>query len=197
MAARSLDIGGDEEDAVRTLEDVLNRALALGAAVAGAIGAPCGELLAWLAEMSLLDELTASERMLLNEQASKQLVVDFSWQSERLVVLLWALNKIPTLPFPTPKTSVAFIEELLPPYGDESATEFCASARLRSEDELFDAAYEIQEFHVVALQRRMSRPNYQPSVSAVDEGVVRERHHAINWLVGYCGQSWDDVTTDT
>ncbi|WP_354413881.1 DUF4272 domain-containing protein [Variovorax atrisoli] len=58
---------------------------------------------------------------------------------------------------------------------------------------IFDAAYEIQEFHVVALQRRMSRPNYQPSVSAVDEGVVRERHHAINWLVGYCGQSWDDV----
>ena len=59
-------------------------------------------------------------------------------------------------------------------------TDFCASARLRSEDELFDAAYEIQEFHVVSLQRRMSRPNYQPSVSAVDEGVARERHHAIN-----------------
>jgi hypothetical protein len=197
MAARSLEIGGDEEDAVRPLQDVLNRTLALSAAVAGTVGAPCDELLAWIAETRLLDELTTRERMLLNEQASRQLVIDFSWQSERLVVLLWALNKIPSIPFPAPETSVAFIEELLPPYGDESATEFRTSARLRSEDELFAAANEIQELHVVALQRRMSRPGYRPSVSAVDEEVVRERHHAINWLVGYCGQAWDDVTTDT
>jgi hypothetical protein len=37
---------------------------------------------------------------------------------------------------------VAFIEELLPPYGDEPAAQFCASASLRSEDELFAAAHE-------------------------------------------------------
>src|SRR5688572_28590574 len=103
MTARSLEIGGDKEDAVRCVQDVLNRTLALGAAVAGAVGAPCGELLAWIADMGLLDELTTRERMLLKEQASRELVIDFSWQSERLVVLLRALNKIPALPFPAPE----------------------------------------------------------------------------------------------
>ena len=31
----------------------------------------------------------------------------------------------------------------------------------------------------------------------LDEGVIRERHRALNWLIGYLNQEWDDVTTDT
>jgi hypothetical protein len=197
MAARSLEIGACEEDPVRPLRDVLNRTLTLGAAVAAACGAPRDELLAWLTEMALVDELTARERKLLNQEAVEQLAIDLSWQSERLVVLLWALNKIPAIPFPAPKVSAAFIEELLPPYGDEPAAQFCASARLRSEDELFAAALEIQELHVVARQRRLSQPDYRPSVPELDAEVIQERHHAINWLVGYCRQSWDEIATDT
>lgn len=197
MAARSLEIGGCETDVVRPLRDILNRTLALGAAVAVACGAPSDELFDWLTEIELLDELSAKERMLLTEKASEQLVIDFSWQSERLVVLLWALNKVPELPFPTPGGSVAFIEELLPPYGDEPMAKFCASAQLRSEDELFSAAHQLQELHVVARQRRISNTEYRPDVPALDPEVVQERHHAINWLVGYSGQQWDEVTTDT
>ena len=39
------------------------------------------------------------------------------------------------------------------------------------------------------------------ALSAVCEdvlpSVVYERHYALNWLIGYCDQSWDEVTTDT
>jgi len=39
------------------------------------------------------------------------------------------------------------------------------------------------------------------SLLAVPHGVdcemVVERHHALNWLIGYQGQDWDDVSTDT
>ena len=31
----------------------------------------------------------------------------------------------------------------------------------------------------------------------VDEGIIRERHRALNWLIRYLNQEWDDVTTDT
>jgi hypothetical protein len=31
----------------------------------------------------------------------------------------------------------------------------------------------------------------------IDIEIIQERHHAINWITGYGGQSWDDVTTDT
>jgi hypothetical protein len=28
-------------------------------------------------------------------------------------------------------------------------------------------------------------------------GVIEERHYALNWLIGYFNQDWDDVATDT
>jgi hypothetical protein len=33
--------------------------------------------------------------------------------------------------------------------------------------------------------------------AGVEPGVTLERHHALNWLVGYMDRDWDDVTTDT
>jgi hypothetical protein len=27
--------------------------------------------------------------------------------------------------------------------------------------------------------------------------VTDERHYALNWLIGYLEQAWDDVSTDT
>jgi hypothetical protein len=31
----------------------------------------------------------------------------------------------------------------------------------------------------------------------IDIEIVQERHHAINWVTGYDGLPWDEVTTDT
>ena len=36
----------------------------------------------------------------------------------------------------------------------------------------------------------------QPSPKANEEIIV-ERHRALNWLIRYMNQDWDDVTTDT
>lgn len=44
---------------------------------------------------------------------------------------------------------------------------------------------------------RMRVEDCEPPVEVYDAGVVQERHHALNWLIGYCGQDWDDITTDT
>ena len=44
---------------------------------------------------------------------------------------------------------------------------------------------------------RDARLNGQPMPADIDIEVVQERHHAINWITGYCGLPWDEVTTDT
>ena len=31
----------------------------------------------------------------------------------------------------------------------------------------------------------------------LDGGVTMERHYALNWLIGYFDQEWDDISTDT
>jgi hypothetical protein len=197
MAKRSNEIGGEEGDLLQSLEKVLGRTLALGAVVAVSFDAPSNELMAWLKASGLETALTAEEREFLsNEMRSEKQLKNMSWQSERLLVLLWALCKIEVLPGPHDQCSIGTLEELLPPYGDHSLEEFQKTARLRSEDELFDAAVTLQDFHAFARQRSRD-PSYKVSAPAVDIEVVQERHHAINWLVGYCGASWDQVTTDT
>lgn len=39
--------------------------------------------------------------------------------------------------------------------------------------------------------------NGRDAPAGLEKGVVKERHYALNWLVGYMDQAWDDVTTDT
>jgi hypothetical protein len=188
-----MEIGGCEGDKPRSQDEVLDRTLALGAAVAASFDAPREELLEWLRESSLDAALTPSERAFLDGSGcTPKDQIRMTWHSERLVVLLWALGKVENMPVPGAQCSIAVLEELLPPYGDESLKDFRATARMRTEDDLFDAAFEIQELHVVALQR-VKHPGYRPSAPDVDLEVISERHHAINWLVGYESASWDDV----
>ena len=37
----------------------------------------------------------------------------------------------------------------------------------------------------------------QDAPSQIEAGIVYERHYALNWLIGYFGQDWDNVKTDT
>ena len=63
-----------------------------------------------------------------------------------------------------------------------------------SEDEIYDANELIYDAH---WKVRDAQINGRPVPEEIIPGLVQERHHAINWLMGYCGQEWDEVTTDT
>jgi Domain of unknown function (DUF4272) len=100
------------------------------------------------------------------------------------------------LPPTNAQCNIDLLERILPPYGDQSISDFRLTARLRTEDEFFDVAIQLQEQHALARQRA-TNPGYKPAEPVVDLEIIQERHHAINWLVGYSGDNWDDVTTDT
>ena len=34
-------------------------------------------------------------------------------------------------------------------------------------------------------------------ITEIHSGVVYERHYALNWLINYRNQEWDDVSCDT
>ena len=54
-------------------------------------------------------------------------------------------------------------------------------------DELMNLHWEARDAEVHA----------RASPLRVDIEVVQERHHAINWVMGYDSLPWDEVTTDT
>jgi hypothetical protein len=44
---------------------------------------------------------------------------------------------------------------------------------------------------------RMPVPDHEPPVESYNSGAFQERHYALNWLIGYGGLDWDDISTDT
>jgi len=173
---------------------VARRALVLFAPVRAALGVARVAALDWLIGIGLADDLTPSEAAYLNNPAPlEHQSINFSWQSERLIILLWALGRV-DLPPPDVQCDTMIFQSVLPPYVSVDAGIFMKSAQLRPQSELLDMADQILNLHWEARDARIN--NRAPS-PAVDIEIIQERHHAINWIIGYCGLPWDEVTTDT
>jgi len=113
------------------------------------------------------------------------------WRVEAAWVLLWAVGYVKELGKPETVCevgqAVAFIKQ-------RNAAQFIADARLRPLAEILDEADLIYRYHWAVVDARV---NGTEVPAGVDPGVIYERHYALNWLIGYMDQEWDDITTDT
>jgi Domain of unknown function (DUF4272) len=159
------------------------------------IRAPRDDVTAWLKETGAWDNLSPTELALLEASSpTRQMMIDAGWRSEALTMLLWTLGKLGELPPADVECDTSIFQEILPPFADISAEEFVKTATRRSDTELLDMAEACMNLHAEYYSaERQGRPPRQP----VDGGIIRERHHAINWAIGYEGLAWDHVTTDT
>jgi hypothetical protein len=126
-----------------------------------------------------------------NPKPSKHDRIQFAWHYECYSVMLWSLGFLDELPRPDKICDVAREVSFLRDLGRES---FLKKAKLRPAREILDAADLICRYHWATTEARIKN---QPSPASLDPGVVHERHYALNWLIGYSDQEWDDVTTDT
>lgn len=183
-----------EADEIRSPVEVAKRTIALFSVVDAALGSDRTEVLDWLNKAGLIGELSPIEAAFLNDPSpSDRVIVNASWYSERLITLLWALKLSEMPPFDQ-RCDTSLFRDVLPPYADTAEQEFINTAQLRPETELLEMADHILDHHWEArdakIKNRLS--------NGVDIEVVQERHHAINWVVGYDdGAPWDEVTTDT
>lgn len=137
-------------------------------------------------------ELSPNERaFLLNDQPDEQTTVTFSWRYEALWLLEWALNLVDEMNIPKNICHVGEVSEIALANTSE---EFLKSCQLRPKAELLDALDRHYCMHWVVRQARLDTT--YPSAD-LDEGVVSERHHALNWLVRLDDKDWDDVETPT
>jgi hypothetical protein len=117
--------------------------------------------------------------------------VQFSWRYEGVWVLLWALGLIED---PGPPSDIADVPRLADLLRDLGTEGVMAQARLRPQAELLDAADLIYRQHWAVRQADLDG---KPPPPGLDPGVVMERHYTLNWLIGYLGQAWDEISTDT
>lgn len=126
-----------------------------------------------------------------NPAPSRQDRIKFFWQYECAWVLLWALGYVHTLGKPVaqcdPADAVDFMRLRTP-------AQFLAEAKLRDLAEILDQADLIYRYRWAIVDARLFG---RETPAGLDPDVAVERHHALNWLIGYDDQDWDDISTDT
>lgn len=194
LVAEDHDEDEDLEDEFRTALTCARRCVVLFGVVSAGHGENRKKIVNWLKEESLWEFVSENEKVFLEAQApSEQQMIDATWRIEALSVLAWALQKIPSISNFRAPCEVNEIKAACSFYLG-STKEFLGTSELRSEDEIYDVNEMNYDSHWKVRDAQIHR---RPVPDGIISSVVQERHHAINWLMGYCGQEWDEVTTDT
>ncbi|QEC77005.1 DUF4272 domain-containing protein [Mucilaginibacter ginsenosidivorax] len=188
----ALFVDPESQAAIRTKDEVTNRATALLYVGLKSEGIGQKDLDEINKNLDALSKLTAAERVYVtNPQPTKQQTTDANWRYEDLHVMLWALGFIDSLAYPDQLCNVAQDAKIFRGLTD---TQFKQRARLRTKKEILDQADLILRLDWACVDARTKK---QPAPGMLDSGVVYERHYALNWLINYMSQGWDDITTDT
>jgi hypothetical protein len=175
----------------RTQEEIARRCLAVSVCAAkGESGDhELGRKLAdWF---QIRDNLSPREsEFLFNPKPSEQERIEFSWRHECGHVFLWALGYVDEL---KPPHETADIEAETKLIRDAGTKAFIDNSKQRSLDEILDANDYYYRLHWAVIELRL-KGQVSP---AANEEIIVERHRALNWLIRYMNQEWDDVTTDT
>lgn len=178
-------------------QDVAKRVLALFAVASAAHIQPPTSVRKWLADRNLKEVLSANEREFMSLDSAPHASIEAaSWRVESILVLMWALKRVATLPPADTQTTweAAGIGRDL----KDDPMGFIGRSELRSADELNNMGEEIASQHWGVRAGPAGRElfNHPKSEGLIDPRIIQERHYAINWLLGY-GSDWDAVPTDT
>lgn len=187
---------GEGEVELRDAPDIARRALSLFAvairaeSLAGGAPIPVADL----RERSprSFDALSPHEAAFLAQEApAERDIIAFSWRYEALYLLLWALGIFPDLPTPITICDVPLVARTII-QGDSDA--LIANAQLRPSQEILSALDLHYRMHWAARNARLAE---HEAPAGLDEGVLQERRHALNWLVRNPNVEWDNVDTPT
>lgn len=148
----------------------------------------------YLKKHQLWDHLTPKEMSFLSNPApDRESINQFTWRSENLFLLMWAVRLFEKLPWPDRQTDTGQIVKVFPGL-DKSPWRFIVDLELRDKSEILDASDLLYRLHWATVQAEVDR---QPPPRGLEPGVVYEWHYAINWITKYGNSDWDDVPTGT
>ncbi len=185
-------IESKKETTLRTKEEVSERAICLSLVAAFAEGLEKSVVLQTAKEFAVENAFSAEESSFFEMKEIDDLTrAKFLWRYESLWVMLWALSYVESLSFPTGICDVPFAVKTIVERGREK---FLSDAKLRSKAEILDEADLIYRLHWATTEARI---HGEQMPANLDNDTIFERHYALNWLIGFGGDNWDDVETNT
>jgi hypothetical protein len=177
---------------IRTVQEVCERAIAVCMTAAKGEGIEQNVIDAIIKKLGASPFFTPKERAFITNPNTTQVQrAQFSWRYECYWVLLWALGYLDTIGRPEKACDVPRAVDFLRHW---STPRFISGARLRPVHEILDEADLVYRYHWAIVDARVKNLE---TPAGLDKGVVKEWHYALNWLIGYMDQEWDDISTDT
>lgn len=142
-------------------------------------------------DYSAADYFSPQERQFIKaKNPLQQHLIDFAWRYECVHVFLWAMGMRDSLSPPNEICPVSDDMKLIKKAGP---AKFVAEAKRRTPEQILDMADYYYRLHWAAIDLRIKGKKSE----LLNEEIIRERHRALNWLIGYLNQEWDEITTDT
>lgn len=177
---------------LRKTDEVSWRAMCLCLVAMKGAGLEQVTVLNILSEYALEPHLSDAERKFVFENSpTERDLNNFSWRFESYAVLLWALGYI-ELDRPESTCDVDKIVAILRNSG--SSEGFVGGAELRPLPTILDLLDLTYRYDWACVDARL---NNNEIPGELMPSVVYERHYALNWLVNYMDQDWDNISTDT
>jgi len=185
----------DEEVSIRARAEIAQRLVLLCVTNLVAFDNITGaKALEFLGENNLLPYITPDEKAFLESPTPEKRNQE-SWKCECIWVLAWALNLINDLEFPDHLCDLNKIDKEDYPISDSNDPNKYLNRNftLRSKSEILNAADLYYRMDWAVVDARLNGLAIEP----LNPGVVYERHYALNWLINYMDQEWDEVSCDT
>ena len=185
----------DALDQVRSAADIAIRSIIISSVVTCAYdNTQKNAVVNWLKKESLWKFVSPDEKKFLsNSKEDEKACIRFSWKLETLVPLMWSIGKIKKLQPLDRKCDTDEMQKAMI-FSPSSTAAYVTTAKLMPEKKILSEYEKVYQAHWKIKDAGLHDKKVPKNL---DPGVVYERHYAFNWLIGYRGQEWDDITTDT
>lgn len=188
----SLFVAPEKDVELRTKDEIVDRAIALLYLGLKSEGLEQVHLDKMEEDYGISSKLSPTEKeYAYSQNPTDQQRTDANWRYESLHVLLWSLGYIDELVYPNQMCNVADDVKIIYELGPDK---FRAQSKLRSKEEILDQADLILRLDWACVSARVKN---EVAPGGLNSSVVYERHFALNWLIKFMNQNWDNVTTDT
>ena len=125
-----------------------------------------------------------------------------TWKVEAIWTLLWSINDVDSLDFPDHLVNLNDLAPgIYPLKPNEDGSGLSSEPFLfiqrhntnRTVGEILDANDLYYRYYWACVDCRI----HNRKMDIIYPSVVHERLRALNWIINYCDQEWDDVSTDT
>ncbi|OIV40174.1 DUF4272 domain-containing protein [Flavobacterium johnsoniae] len=188
-------IESENETTIRTPKEIAERVSVLAVTNLVAFNSISSEeAVDYLQNYKLWDVTTEGEKEFLADPTDDKKAYE-SWKCEGIWTLMWALNKVDNLDFPNEFCNLENINSDDYPVGkDKDPFDFINSiVSTRSKSEILDANDLYYRYNWACVDERINGRQME----SINPGIVYERQYALNWLINYMDQDWDNVTCDT